>query len=109
MKYREVEDHRREIDDTRRHVDEKSQQLSTLASLGALIGGFELVVMVESDLPEEMTNTQLWFIVPWALSGILAVIFMFLCMISSAFMLVGIYKYDCYTCRDIPFQQVSFH
>ena len=49
---RDYENRRHRIEDSRRLVDQKAEQLKNISSLAALIAGFAMVVLVESQIDE---------------------------------------------------------
>ena len=50
MQQRAIDNERRSIDDARRSVDEKAEMLRAVSHLSALIAGFAMVVMVETQV-----------------------------------------------------------
>lgn len=65
LRHREIEIAWRTIDDARRLVDKKTQQLEAVLTLSALIAGFSMVVLVESQFDQGITN---WLLGPFAFS-----------------------------------------
>lgn len=100
MKHRAREIAWRDIDDARRLVDEKTQQLKAISHLSALVAGFAMVVMVEIQLPTNMSTVLL---VMFGASTSMVVGLMLVAMINCTFILTAILKYDCKR-RDEPFE-----
>lgn len=55
--FRKIEKQWREIECKRYYADEKSKQLSMLAELGAWIGGFQMMMLYEQELPSLHDHT----------------------------------------------------
>jgi len=94
-----LENERRAIDDARRSVDEKAEQLKSLSHQSALIAGFSMVVLVESNY--ECTHTAI--VAVFGISSSLVVGLMLTTMLNSTFLLVAISKYNPVD-REIPFR-----
>ena len=92
------------IDDARRLVDKKSEQLKSIAEIAALIGGFAMVVLVETSIDDTKTSSTLLFI--FGLFTALVVCLMFLCLIISALMLVTVLNFD--AAQSVIDQTLSF-
>lgn len=101
MKQRALENERHAIDDARRSVDEKAQQLQVLANQSALFAGFSMVVLVESNIPQDIDPILLTIF-----GGVTAstIALMLISSLNSTYMLVAILRYDCVT-RDVPFDE----
>ena len=91
------------IDDARRLVDKKSEKLKSIAEIAALIGGFAMVVLVETSIEEEADSTLLFL---FGLFTGLVVCLMFLSLIISALMLVTILNFD--AAQSVIDQTLSF-
>jgi len=89
--WRAEDNERRLIDNTRRLVDEKTQQLTAISHLSALVAGFSMVVLVELMIPE---NTHAVVQILYAVSTALSVCLNIASMFSCVLMLVGVLKYD---------------
>ena len=101
MKQRALENERHAIDDARRSVDEKAQQLKVLANQSALIAGFSMVALVESNIPPDLDGVLLALF-----GGITAcvVALMLMSTLNATYMLVAILRYDCVK-REVPFDE----
>jgi len=99
MKQRALENERHAIDDARRSVDEKAQQLKVLANQSALIAGFSMVVLVESQIPENINSVVLTF---FGLIVAITIALMLVSTLNSTYILVAILRYDCVE-RSVPF------
>lgn len=99
MKQRALENERHAIDDARRSVDEKAQQLKVLANQSALIAGFSMVVLVESNIPDNINSVLLTLF-----GGVTAITIalMLVSTLNSTYILVAILRYDCVE-RSVPF------
>lgn len=96
---RQLENERRRIDDARRSVDVKAQQLKSLSHQSALIAGFSMVVLVESNY----TCTNKIVVILFGISASLVVGLMLTSMLNSTFLLVAISRYNTVD-REIPFE-----
>lgn len=67
-----------------RLLDEKVKQFETLANLSALIGGFQMVVLVESQLPDALAVTNENLMVLFAATSCIGVGMMLTCMLISS-------------------------
>jgi calcium release-activated calcium channel protein 1 len=99
LKQRALENERRAIDDTRRLVDEKAQQLKSLAHQSALVAGFSMIILVEIQIPDNVTPTLL---ISFSCTTALVVCLMLISMLNATFMLVAILRYDTVR-RELPF------
>ncbi|KAL9190618.1 hypothetical protein ACHAXT_000324 [Thalassiosira profunda] len=99
MKQRALENERHAIDDARRSVDEKAEQLKVLANQSALFAGFSMVVLVESNIPDDINVALLTFF-----GGVTAsvIALMLISTLNSTYILVAILRYDCVN-RPVPF------
>ena len=99
MKQRALENERHAIDDARRSVDEKAEQLKVLANQSALFAGFSMVVLVESNVPDDINGILLTFF-----GGVTALVIalMLISTLNSTYILAAILRYDCVR-RDVPF------
>jgi len=87
---RNLENERRKIDDSRRLVGVKAEQLDSISTQSALIAGFSMVVLVESD--KDDGNPVL--LILFGISGALVVGLMLTCMLTATFVRVGISRYN---------------
>mmetsp|Transcript_25355 Transcript_25355/g.31242 ORF Transcript_25355/g.31242 Transcript_25355/m.31242 type:complete len:207 (+) Transcript_25355:172-792(+) len=101
MTQRALENERRAIDDTRRLVDEKAQQLKSLAHQSALVAGFCMISLVETQIP---TDINLVLLIAFSCCSALVVCLMLLSMLNATFILVAILRYDTVK-REIPFSK----
>ena len=101
MKQRALENERHAIDDARRSVDEKAEQLKVLANQSALFAGFSMVVLVESNIPNDV-NGVLLTIFGGTTACVIAL--MLVSSLNATYMLVAILRYDCVN-RDVPFDE----
>jgi len=101
MKQRALENERHAIDDARRSVDEKAEQLKVLANQSALFAGFSMVVLVESNIPDDI-DIVLLTIFGGVTASVIAL--MLISTLNSTYMLVAILRYDCVN-RDVPFDE----
>jgi len=101
LSQRKLENERRAIDDARRAVDEKAKQLHTMANQSALIAGFSMIVLVESQVSNK--NVHQMLLVSFGYTTALVVSLMLLSMLNTTYMLVAILKYDTIR-REIPFE-----
>jgi hypothetical protein len=92
LKQRQYVNQRMLIDDARRLVDKKSEQLKSIAEIAALIGGFAMVVLVETFIDQEVHNQILLFF--FGTFTALVVCLMFLCLIISTLMLVTVLNFN---------------
>ena len=99
MKQRALENERRAIDDARRSVDEKAQQLKAVSHQSALIAGFSMVVLVEIQIPADLSPGLL---VTFGCTTAGVVSLMLIAMLNATYILVAILRYDCVK-RDTPF------
>jgi len=101
MKQRALENERHAIDDARRAVDEKAQQLKVLANQSALVAGFSMVVLVESNIPPDINGALLTLF-----GGVTACVIalMLVSTLNATYMLVAILRYDCVN-REVPFDE----
>lgn len=101
MKQRALENERHAIDDARRAVDEKAEQLKVLANQSALFAGFSMIVLVESEIPDDLNAGLLTL---FGLVTALVIALMLVSSLNSTYMLVAILRYDC-VARDVPFTE----
>jgi len=101
MKQRALENERHAIDDARRSVDEKAEQLKVLANQSALFAGFSMVVLVESNIPDDI-NGILLTIFGGTTACVIAL--MLVSSLNATYVLVAILRYDCVN-RDVPFYE----
>ncbi|KAJ1460892.1 calcium release-activated calcium channel protein [Pelagophyceae sp. CCMP2097] len=99
MRQRAIDNERRLIDDSRRAVDEKAEQLKTVSQISALLAGFAMVIMVEINLPNQISIILLTI---YAITSSFVVGLMLLCTLNCTMMLIAILKYDCIN-RPMPF------
>lgn len=99
MKQRALENERHAIDDARRSVDEKAQQLKVLANQSALIAGFSMVVLVESNIPDNISSVLLTI---FGAVVAITIALMLVSTLNSTYILVAILRYDCVE-RTVPF------
>jgi hypothetical protein len=92
LNFRRIERMWRRVDDTRRLVDKKTIQLQALASLSALTAGFEMVVLVETNLDPKLSNEVLLTL--YAASTAATVGLMLLVTAASSLLLVRILNFD---------------
>lgn len=101
MKQRALENERHAIDDARRSVDEKAEQLKILANQSALFAGFSMVVLVESNIPDDI-NGVLLTIFGGTTACVIAL--MLVSSLNATYVLVAILRYDCVN-REVPFYE----
>lgn len=101
MKQRALENERHAIDDARRSVDEKAEQLKVLANQSALFAGFSMVVLVESNIPDNIHGALLTV---FGAVTAATIALMLVSTLNSTYMLVAILRYDCVR-RDVPFDE----
>ena len=102
QKWRVEDIAQRNLVNARREMDEKIEQLKGIANLSALIGGFSVVELVETNVPSEINQ---WLVAAFGTATSIIVGCMTLSMIMTTFMLVGVLKkYDAHTNRQ-PFRE----
>lgn len=89
IKWRIEDLRQRALDNRRREIDEKNEQLRSIANIAALIGGFDMVVLVELNIPPSTPEVLLAF---WVLSCSLTICFMTYSFVTTTLMLVGTIK-----------------
>mmetsp|Transcript_21616 Transcript_21616/g.27635 ORF Transcript_21616/g.27635 Transcript_21616/m.27635 type:complete len:283 (-) Transcript_21616:255-1103(-) len=88
-RWREEDLIQRTLENTRRDIDEKTEQLRSISSLAALVAGFDVVVLIELDIPNGTPEVLLAFL---GLTSALTVVLMSLSFVLCTLMLVGILK-----------------
>jgi len=92
LAFRALERMWRRIDDTRRLVDKKAQALVAVANLAALVGGFEMVVLIETQFAIPSSNpVALAF---FALFSSVAIGAMVIAVATALLLLVRILHFD---------------
>lgn len=89
---RAYENQRRVIADGRRLVDKKVEQLKAISSLAALIGGFSMVVLVETQI--DPTAISAYLIAAFGLATAFSTGCMLLSMINASLILVAVLNFD---------------
>jgi calcium release-activated calcium channel protein 1 len=89
IKWRVEDLKQRAMDNRRREIDEKNEQLRSIANIAALIGGFDMVVLVELNIPPNTPEVLLAF---WVLSCSLTICCMTYSFVTTTLMLVGTIK-----------------
>lgn len=79
----------RTLDNRRREIDEKNVQLESISSVAALIGGFEVVALVDLQFPDDVPE---WLVSLYAASAAVTVCLMTFAYLSTTLMLVGTLK-----------------
>lgn len=77
------------LDNRRREIDEKNEQLKSIISVAALIAGFEVVVMVDLNLPDQPPE---WLVALYACSAAMTVCLMSFSYVLCSLVLVGSIK-----------------
>jgi hypothetical protein len=103
--------------DARRAVTEKSEQLKAISGLSALIAGFAMVVQTNVYIPNSLNFALLCLMAATTASVVRKsnkpldsnfllpqVTSMLVAMLTSTFLLVAIYKYDCIN-RELTFDE----
>mmetsp|Transcript_7645 Transcript_7645/g.8780 ORF Transcript_7645/g.8780 Transcript_7645/m.8780 type:complete len:264 (-) Transcript_7645:1606-2397(-) len=88
-RWREEDLIQRKLENTRRDIDEKTEQLRSISSLAALVAGFDVVVLIELDIPAGVPEPLLIFL---GITSALTVVLMSLSFVLCTLMLVGILK-----------------
>lgn len=101
-KWREEEVKYRKLEILRRQIDEKVEQLRSIANLAALIAGFEVVVLIELDVP---SNAPQWLVALFAMTTATTVCIMSLSFVTCTLMLVGVLKAFDLERANMPFRQ----
>jgi len=94
LKQRKLENNRRRIDDARRSIEVKAEQLNSLSTQSALIAGFSMVVLVESDKTLPPTAGHRVLLILFGITAALVVGLMLTCMLTATFVRVGITRYN---------------
>lgn len=104
MKQRALDNERRAMDDARRLVDEKTNQLEVLANQSALIGGFSMVALAETAIPDDVNPIILSF---FGITSTAVVSLMLVSTLTATYTLCGVLKYDTLR-REVPFSDFWF-
>lgn len=88
-RWREEDIKQRNMENVRRDIDEKVEQLRSISSLAALIAGFDIIVLIELDIPQ---GTPEYLLALLGCSTALTVCLMSLAFVTCTLMLVGILK-----------------
>ena len=100
--WREADMIQRKINNLRREMDEKTTQLKAISSLAALVAGFDIVVLVELSIPDDIPEVLL---VLMGSTTALTVCLMTLAFVTSTLMMVGILKaFDVHNVKQ-PFRE----
>lgn len=84
----------RKLENERRITDARSEQLSAISNLSALLGGFAVVAMVEINLPDTIDDILLAF---FGCVSALVVVLMLLCMVMCTLLLLAITRYSAHS------------
>jgi len=90
------------LDILHREVDEKLEQLRSIANLSALIAGFDIVVLIELNIPEGVPEI---LVALFAVTSALTVCLMTLSFVTCTLMLVGLLKAFNLEQVNMPFKQ----
>lgn len=98
----------RKLENERRMTDARSEQLSAISNLSALLGGFAVVAMVEINLSPDINEVLLGF---FGCASALVVILMILCMVMCTLLLLAITRYAGHTLelelRHMPLESMD--
>lgn len=106
IRQRDYENHHRLVQDTRRLIDQKMHQLRAIVELAALLLGFSVIVLCQSNLPNDIKLFEDWQL--WCFGGvtvIVTVLNMF-SLIFTALILVAVLNFD--EAKSVRKGQVSF-
>mmetsp|Transcript_16828 Transcript_16828/g.32833 ORF Transcript_16828/g.32833 Transcript_16828/m.32833 type:complete len:251 (+) Transcript_16828:210-962(+) len=101
-KWREEEIKYRKLEILRRQIDEKCEQLRSTASLAALLAGFSMSILVEINIPDDVSTVVLAL---WGFCTALTVCIMSMSFVICTLMLVGVLKAFDLERVKMPFQQ----
>lgn len=87
----------RKLENERRITDARSEQLSAISNLSALLAGFAVVAMVEINLDEDL-NEILLVCFGWA--SAMVVVLMILCMVMCTLLLLAITRYSAHSLEE---------
>ncbi|KAF0695497.1 Aste57867_13690 [Aphanomyces stellatus] len=79
------------VENERRQADTRAEQLSAVSSLGALLGGFALVSMINVGLPEDINLTLLWV---YGIVSAITICTMVVSAVAFTMLLVAITRYS---------------
>lgn len=92
LNFRRLERLHRRVDDVRRRVDKHTEQLKAVSSLAALVAGFEMVVLVESNVEVVGLNENL--VALFASLTALVIVLNVISMVTASLILVRILNFD---------------
>jgi len=101
-KWREEEMKYRKLEILRRQIDEKVEQLRSIANLAALIAGFDVVVLIELQIPPNVPEV---LVALFAVTTAITVCIMSLSFVTCTLMLVGVLKAFDLEHAKMPFRQ----
>ncbi|RHY23627.1 hypothetical protein DYB25_007413 [Aphanomyces astaci] len=78
------------LENERRITDARSEQLSAVSNLSALLGGFAMVANVEISLPDDVSNIVMFF---YGTTSAAVILCMLCCMLMCTLLLLAITQY----------------
>jgi len=94
IKQRHYENEYRQIEDCRRLIDVKSEQLKTVSNLSALIAGFSMMILVESNLPDDFSTLPTGVLPIFGGISTLVVGLNLLTLMMTSLMLVSVLNFE---------------
>jgi len=97
------------LENERRITDARSEQLTAVSSLSALLGGFAMIANVEIGFPDSVTQVQL---IIYGCVTASVIICMLMCMLMCTLLLLAITRYSSFSLeedlRNKPVENLDF-
>ncbi|ETW09968.1 hypothetical protein H310_00384 [Aphanomyces invadans] len=97
------------LENERRQADTRSEQLSAVSSLGALLGGFALISVINVSLPDPINLDLLWV---YGITSALCICTMVVSSVTFTVLLVAVTRYSAheleYDVRALQDQDIDF-